>query len=44
MNKIIEYVKLLGMTVVYTAGQAIAFWVVLPVWYALINNKKDGGD
>lgn len=26
-----EYIKLLGMAVVYTVGSAISFWVVLPL-------------
>lgn len=28
---ILEYIKLLGMAVVYTAGQAICFWILLPL-------------
>ena len=31
VKTILEYIKLLGMTVVYTAGQAICFWVLLPI-------------
>ena len=30
-KKIIEYIKLLGMTVVFTAGQAISFWIIAPI-------------
>ena len=40
MQTIIEYIKLLGMTVVYTLGQAIAFGIVLPLW-AVVNEIKN---
>jgi len=32
MSTIREYIKMIGMTVVYTLGQAVAFGVVLPLW------------
>ena len=41
-STIIEYIKLLGMTLVYTIGQAFAFGIVLPLWAILIQLK--GGD
>lgn len=39
---ILEYIKLLGMTIVFTLGQAIAFGIVLPLWAVLINADKGG--
>jgi len=43
---ILEYVKLLGMTVVYTAGEWICFWVLLPVLADAFGaiDFQDGGD
>ena len=37
-----EYVKLLGMTVVFLAGQLIGFSIVIPVWgvYNEITKEK----
>ena len=39
-----EYIKLLGMTVVFTLGQAFAFGIVLPLWAVLINAEKGGNN
>ena len=36
-----EYIKLLGMTVVFTVGQAIGFNVVVPLYY-LYETKLKG--
>lgn len=41
MQTIIEYIKLFGMTVVYTLGQAICFGVVLPTWALTIHFAKE---
>ena len=37
---ILEYIKLLGMTVVFLAGQLIGFYIVIPLWGAY-NEVKD---
>lgn len=40
MQTIIEYIKLLGMTVVFTVGQVIGFYIVVPLW-SVYNEVKD---
>lgn len=42
MHTIIENIKLLGMTVVFTLGQAVCFNVILPAW--LLALRFQGGD
>ena len=41
MSTLKEYVKLLGMTVVFLAGQMIGFGIVVPLWgaYNYITDK-----
>lgn len=40
MSTIREYIKMIGMTVVFTLGQALAFWVVLPLWGGAYEMEK----
>lgn len=39
---ILEYIKLIGMTVVFLAGQMIGFGIVVPLWgaYNYITDKR----